>query len=49
METLLKIKGLWQYTKVTIPDPIDDLKKIDIAGKKDEVVGVITTYISQEI
>jgi hypothetical protein len=24
METLLKRKGLWQYMKVAIPDPIDD-------------------------
>jgi hypothetical protein len=24
METLLKSKGLWQYTKVVIPDPTDD-------------------------
>jgi len=46
METLLKSKGLWQYTKVTI---LDALEKISIDGKKDGVVGVITNYISWEI
>jgi hypothetical protein len=46
METLLKSKGLWKYTKVVIPDPTDASAKFVIDGKKDEVVGVITTYIS---
>jgi hypothetical protein len=46
METLLKSKGLWKYTKVMIPDPTDDHAKFIVDGKKDEVVGVITTYIS---
>jgi hypothetical protein len=45
----LKRKGLWQYTKVVIPDPTDDQEKFVVDGKKDEVVGVITTYISWEI
>jgi hypothetical protein len=49
METLLKIKGSWHYTKVVIPYPTDALKKISIDGKKDEVLGVIMTYISWEI
>jgi hypothetical protein len=49
METLLKSKGLWKYTKTVIPDPMDDQMKFVVDGKKDEVVGVITTYISWEI
>jgi len=49
METLLKSKGLWQFTKTAVPDPKDDQQKFVIDGKKDEVVGVITTYISREI
>lgn len=49
METLLKSKGLWQYTKVCILDPSDAQVKVIMDKKKDEVVGVITTYISREI
>jgi hypothetical protein len=49
METLLKSKGLWKYTKVMIPDPTYDQKKFVVDGKKDEVVGVIMTYILREI
>jgi hypothetical protein len=49
IETLLKSKVLWQYTKVVILDPTDASVKFSIDGKKDEVVGVIMTYISQEI
>jgi hypothetical protein len=49
METLLKSKGLWQYTKVVILDLKDDQVKFVVDGKKDEAIGVITTYISQEI
>jgi hypothetical protein len=49
METLLKRKGLWKYMKVVIPDPTDDQEKFIVDGKKDEVVGVIMTYISWEI
>ena len=49
MEILLKSKGLWQYTKVAILDPIDVHEKFVVDGKKDEVVGVITSYISWEI
>jgi hypothetical protein len=49
METMLKSKGMWQYTKVTIPDPTNASTKFSIDGNKDEAIGVITTYISQEI
>jgi hypothetical protein len=49
METLLKSKGLWQYTKILILNPIDDQVKFVVHGKKDEVVGIIMTYISWEI
>jgi hypothetical protein len=49
METLLKRKGLWQYTKVAISEPTDDHANFVVDGKKDEVVGVIMTYISREI
>jgi hypothetical protein len=30
-------------------DPKDDSRKFIIDGKKDDVVGVVTTYISREI
>ena len=49
MEILQKSKGLWQYMKVSIPDPSDDQAKFVINAKKDEVIGAITTYISCEI
>lgn len=49
METLLKRKGLWQYMKVLIANPINDQEKFVVDGKKDEAVGVIMTYISREI
>ena len=49
METSLKSKGLWQYKKAAILDQSNALAKFVINRKKDEVVGVITTYISQEI
>ena len=49
METLLKSKGLWQYTNTMIPDPTNDQEKFIVDGKKDEVMGVIMTYISLEI
>lgn len=49
IEMLLENKGLWKYTKVLIPNPFDAQEKFVIARKKDEVVGVITTYISCEI
>jgi hypothetical protein len=49
METLLKIKGLWKYIKVVIPNLKDDQIKFDIDRKKYEVVWFITTYISREI
>jgi hypothetical protein len=49
METLLKIKGLWKYTKVVIPDPTYDQTKFMFDGKKDDVVGVIITYNSWKI
>jgi hypothetical protein len=35
--------------KIVIPDPTDDHEKFIVDGKKDEVVGVIMTYISWEI
>jgi hypothetical protein len=49
METLLKSKGLWKYMKIVILDTTYDQAKIVFDGKKDDVVGVITTYISREI
>jgi hypothetical protein len=49
METMLKSNGLWRYTKIVIRNPTDDQAKIVVDGKKDEVVGVIRTYISREI
>jgi hypothetical protein len=49
MKTLLKSKGLWKYTKIVIPYPTDDRENFAIDGKKDESLGVITTYISREI
>lgn len=49
METLLKRKGLWQYMKAVIPYPKDDQLKFVVDGKKDDVVGFITTYTSKEI
>jgi hypothetical protein len=49
METPLKRKGLWKYTNISIPYPIDDHEKFVVDGKKDKDVGVITTYISWEI
>jgi hypothetical protein len=49
METLLKSKGLWQYTETAILDPTDDQAQFVVDGKKDKVVGVITNYISCEI
>jgi hypothetical protein len=49
METLLKRKGLWKYMNIVIPNQMDDQEKYIIDGKKDEVVGVITTHILWEI
>jgi hypothetical protein len=49
METLLKSKGFWKYTKVVIPDLTDEHANLFLGGKKDEVVRVITTYILWEI
>lgn len=49
METLLKSKGIQQYTKIVIPDPANAATKFAVDRKKDEVVGGITTYISREI
>jgi hypothetical protein len=46
METLLKIKGLWQYRNFVIPDLMDDHMTFVFKGNKDEVVEVIMTYIS---
>ena len=44
-ETLFKSKGLWKFTKTSISDPMDINAMFSINPKKDEVVGVITTYI----
>ena len=49
MDTCLKCKGLQKYTKTTILDLTEDHERFFIDGKKYEVVGVITTYISWEI
>jgi hypothetical protein len=49
METLFKSKGLWQYSKTVIPVLTNNQMKFDVDIKKDEVVGVIMTYISWEI
>lgn len=46
---MLKRKSLQQYTKFLIPDMLDAQEKFSINEKKDEVVWVITTYISCEI
>ena len=46
METLLKIKGLWKYIKYRIPNTKNDQKKFIIDYNKNDVVGVIMTYIS---
>ena len=49
MEDLVKSKGLWQHTKARIPDPSDTSSKFVVEQKKDEAIGVITTFISCEI
>ena len=49
MENLLKSKGFWQYTKVIVPDQMDNQDKFVINENKKEVVGVIMAYISREI
>jgi hypothetical protein len=49
METLLKTKGLWQYTKTVILDPTNDHEKFVVDGKKDEAMRVIKIYISWKI
>ena len=49
METLLKREGLWKFTKTYNSDPTDDDANFSIDINKDEVVGVITTYISRKI
>ena len=46
METLQKSRGLWNYSKDVILYLFDASSKFVVDGKKDEVVGVITTYIS---
>ena len=45
METLLKRKRIWKYTKVIILDLTDEWPKFVIIKKEDEVFWVITTYI----
>ena len=49
IETLLKSKGLQLYLKVVIPNLSDASTKVFVDRKKDEYVGFIMTYISQEI
>ena len=49
MKTLLKIKGIWKYTQVSIPYQFVDQEKFVIDGNKYEVVGVITTHMSHDI
>jgi len=49
METILKSKGLWPYTKTVIPYPTNDQETLVINGKKDKAVGIIMTYISWKI
>ena len=49
MEILLKIKGLYQYTKVVIPYTSNTSTNLVVDGMKNEVFGVISTYISWEI
>jgi hypothetical protein len=44
-----KSTRMWKYMKVVIPDPTNSQTKFLVDGKKDEFVGVITTYISWEI
>jgi hypothetical protein len=34
METLLKSKGLWKYTKVAIPDPTDASKNFPLMERR---------------
>ena len=49
MEMFLKSKDIWKYRKDVILDPSDALAKFVFDRKKDEVVGVIATYISCKI
>ena len=49
MDTLLKRKGLWKFMIITVVDLADVDAKFSIDVKKDEDVGVITTYILREI
>jgi hypothetical protein len=49
METLLKSKIPWKYTITMIPYPTHNQENYIVDGKKDEVVGVIMTYILWEI
>jgi hypothetical protein len=49
MGTLLKSKVLSRFIETTILDLKDDQQKCIIDGKKDDTIGVITTYISREI
>jgi hypothetical protein len=49
METLLKSKKLWYFTKPMVQDPKEELHKFIISGKNDEVIKFILVYISREI
>ena len=49
MDTLLKRKGLWSSTNNSTFDLTDSYANFSINVKKDEVAGVIMTYILREI
>jgi hypothetical protein len=49
METPLMSKVSCQFTKTLVPKLKDGQQKFVIDEREDEVVGVITTYISREI
>jgi len=48
METLLKRKTLWQFTKTIVIGTKYEHEKLMAKGKKDEAIGVMTTYISRQ-
>ena len=49
MEILVKNTTLQQFIKIMILDSMDDKHKFILDEKKDEIVGVIITYISRKI
>jgi hypothetical protein len=46
METLLKSKELWKYTKIVILDPTNDQEKFVVEGNKDEGVDALIIWPS---